>query len=517
VAAAVLLALALNLAWAWWAASGGGDLAAQYAWMRFARDHPEAAYALSWYGGVHPVSYSVLAPYLMAAVGVRTAAVVAGAASAGLLARLLVRSGIRRPVVPASWGALALSCNVASGRVTFAVGVFFGLAALALVTPVPGPPLRSPQACAATALGLLAALTSPVAGLLLEVAAAGLFLAGHRRRALMTGLGPPLVVLASVLLFPFTGVQPMNVISLLVPAGAAVALAVLAPRRWRILRAGAWVYAAGVAATWALPSPLGSNVERLALLFGGTLLLAAAAQQGGRKAVALYTAFAVVAVWQLAKPVGDLAVTAPVPSWAARSGPVIAELQRLHADRVRIEAVPTRSHREASILAPYVNLARGWNRQVDADRSALFYDATLTARSYHAWLQHWAVRYVAVAASDPDGAAEQEARLVRDGQPWLRHIWTDGNWELYEVTDSVPLADPPATVERAGPADILLDVPARGSVTVRISWSPWLAVDGPDGACLAPDGDWTRLSVPHPGVYRIGASYRLPRQDVGCP
>src|SRR5690349_13864977 len=94
VVAAVLVAAVLHLLWAVFFATDGGDMAAQYAWAQFAAANPGSAYNLSWYGGMHPVSYSILTPYLMAWAGVRTTAVLAGVFSAAVLARLLMRSGI---------------------------------------------------------------------------------------------------------------------------------------------------------------------------------------------------------------------------------------------------------------------------------------------------------------------------------------------------------------------------------------------------------------------------------------
>lgn len=52
-----------------------------------------------------------------------------------------------------------------------------------------------------------------------------------------------------------------------------------------------------------------------------------------------------------------------------RTGPLVNQLQEAGAEKGRVEVVPARSHREASALAPYVNLARGWNRQADMERN----------------------------------------------------------------------------------------------------------------------------------------------------
>lgn len=194
VVAATLLAAVLSLIWALFLANDAGDLAAQYAWTDFALKHPDSAYNLSWYGGMHPASYSLFSPYVMGLLGVRTTAVLAATLSATIAARLLVRSGIARPLLPALWAAFSLWCDVASGRVTFALGILFGLAAADLVLKDLVPEARIPRAMipralvpstrrlvAASFLGALATACSPVAGLFVEVLAAALFLTGRRR------------------------------------------------------------------------------------------------------------------------------------------------------------------------------------------------------------------------------------------------------------------------------------------------------------------------------------------------
>ena len=80
--AATAIAGVLHLLWALFLATGGGDLAAQSAWAEFALRHPGSAYDFAWYGGMHPASYSVISPYLMALLGVRTTGVIAGTLSA---------------------------------------------------------------------------------------------------------------------------------------------------------------------------------------------------------------------------------------------------------------------------------------------------------------------------------------------------------------------------------------------------------------------------------------------------
>lgn len=217
-----------------------------------------------------------------------------------------------------------------------------------------------------------------------------------------------------------------------------------------------------------------------------------------------------MATWQIILPVFDQVATHAVPATVEHSGPLISELGKVRADRGRVEAVPMRSHWEAVGLSPYVDLARGWNRQADVERNPLFYNGTLTAGAYRDWLRHWSVDFVVLPSDPLDGAAVAEAKIVAAGQPWLRPVWQDANWKLYRVSGAAPLADPPDVVEKAAPAELTVSMPAPGSVRLRIPWSPVLGIEGARDdrhGCLTADGDWTRLHAPVAGTYRIGGSY----------
>jgi len=552
VTASLLLATALHLLWFWFVASAGGDLAAQDAWAEFVGRHPDSAYNLAWYGGMHPFSYSVLSPYLMAAIGVRTTLALAGVLCSGVLA-VILRRVLRRPLPPSLWGAFSITCNAASGRVTFALGVLFGLGAIAIVWAWPrswwraGGVWRYARGAAAALLAALATMSSPVAGLFLEVVAAALFLDKRRQAAYALAVAPPVVVGVASVLFPFEGMQPIPWWSVVFPLAVAAPCFWLVPRTWRTVRLAAVVYGLGVVLTWLIPSQVGSNVERLGLLFGGVALLAAVPSTvhswRSRRGAAMVCALVVATGWQIVKPAFDVVVTTPDSSWAHEMRPLTEQLKKVDAHLGRVEVVPVRSHREASALAPYVNLARGWNRQADTDRNPLFYEnGGLTPARYHDWLRRWAVRYVVLPADNPDPAGIGEARIVRAGQPYLREIWTDAHWRLYRVTDPAPLAEPPARVTHSGSNGVTLHVPRSGPVTVRIPWSPWLSVvDGrgrPVGSedraaqdrngCVRearptvdgppPKGEddpvvdnWTVLEAPHAGTYRLAAPYQLPR------
>lgn len=564
------LAAAAVLHVLWWAvvANSGGDLAAQDAWAEFARVHPGSAYNLAWYGGVHPVSYSVLSPYVMALLGVRTTMMIAGTVSAGLLALLLVRSdAVRRPLWPALYGALALSGNAVSGRVTFGLGVMFGLAALATVFAWPTR-LRTeerrdtwPRAALTMVLSGVATASSPVAGLFIGIVAAALWLQRRRPAAYALGLPPVAVVATSAWFFPFSGQQQMGIGSVVLPVVVGLSGVLLAPSSWRTVRIGSALYVVGVLLVWVIPSQIGTNITRLGLLFGGVLLVASAASRSwprlatlrpsglsrvGRISVALVLAIATSSIWQVATAARDAVDTRPAEAWTLDLDPLLHQLDVRDAARARVEVVPAASHREASALSPYVNLARGWNRQADTERNPIFYQPDLLdADSYRDWLDRWAVRFVVMSTGAPDAAALAEAKLVEGGLPYLHQVWHDRSWRLYELSDPTPIADPPAVVDRFDATEVVITVPSAGNVLVRIPHSPWLSlidetgepVQAPESTdptlpainlngCLTeeirttgpdqPDDSWTVLHAPHPGTYRIAAPYKLPRGTT-CP
>jgi len=552
---ATALSGVLHVVWFFTFANSGGDLAAQDAWAEFVGRHPDSAYNLAWYGGMHPVSYSVVSPYLMSVLGVRTTMMIAGTISAGLLTMILIRSReVKNPLWPALAGVFALLCNAASGRVTYGLGTAFALAAAAVVFcwPHRWRYKRWAKALCTAPLAALATAASPVAGLFVGLVAVALFLQKRRPGAYALGIAPTVVVAVSAWLFPFSGTQPMAIYSVILPFGYAVLVFVLVPKEWKTVRITAAVYGLGVVLVWLISSQIGSNITRLAMLFAGVALLAALpfAVPKSRKWYAIVVAFVGFNGWIGFKAVDDVVHTTPAASWARELAPLVNQLQVVGAEKGRVEVVPARSHREASALAPYVNLARGWNRQADMERNPLFYDDTLNSANYHEWLQRWAVHYVVLPRDEPDGdGGERERRLVQRGMPYLRQIWGDANWQLFAVTDPAPLAEPNAVVDRAEQGELTIEVKKAGRILIRIPYSPWLSIVDADGksvkapqeteeskhredgasktydnlnGCLmqaeenASGDKWTELLAPSPGTYRLAAPYQLPR-GTPCP
>ncbi|MEU6101134.1 MFS transporter [Streptomyces flaveolus] len=549
------LAGILHIVWFFTFANSGGDLAAQDAWAEFVGRHPASAYNLAWYGGMHPVSYSVVSPYLMSVLGVRTTMMIAGTLSAGLLTLILIRSRVvRNPLWASLAGLFGLLGNAVSGRVTFGLGTMFALGAVATVFcwPHRWRHERWAKALCAAPLAALSTMSSPVSGLFVGLVAVALFLQKRRPGAWALGLAPAAVVALSAWLFPFSGTQPMGFGSTVLPLLYAGSVFAFVPSTWKTVRITSAVYGLSVLLVWVISSQIGSNITRLSMLFAGVALVAALpfTVPRTRKWYALVVALAGFVGWIGFKSADDAVHTTPAASWARELAPLLNELQKVGAEKGRVEAVPARSHREASALAPYVNLARGWTRQADMKRNPLFYDDTLNSANYHEWLQRWAVHYVVLPKDEPDGdGGKRERELLQRGLPYLKQVWGDANWQLFQVTDPTPLAEPDAVVQRAEQDEWVIDVRRPGPVLVRMPYSPWLSLvdaegeklkppqeteaskDRPEGSpkefenvngCLTEteetvDGDqWTVLIAPEAGTYRLAAPYGLSR-GTPCP
>jgi hypothetical protein len=324
--AAGLLALLLGLLHLWLRPDSGTDLAAQLARASFAREHPFTPVDLSWYGGMHPFGYSLLSPWVMALLGVGLSGLLAAVGGAVLLARLLRDTA--RPLLGSLLGAVFLVADVASGRVTFALGAVAGLAALVVL----------PRLVWAAALAVLTALLSPVAAAFLGLAAAVLVL--HRRAGGWTlGVAATVPVVVLAWLFPGGGVQPFTTSSAVRGALACVVVAVLTSVP--VVRTGALLSGLAILLFAASADPFGSNALRLALLVAGPLVVATAR----RNALVVLVATAGLVWWQAGPTWGDLRAPAGPPYRE-----LVTELQALGAHRV--EVLAPRDHRESYEVAP---------------------------------------------------------------------------------------------------------------------------------------------------------------------
>jgi hypothetical protein len=180
----------------------GRDLSAQEVHAQLAEWQWPELLNLRWYGGFDPLGYSVLSPPIMAVLGIRLTTALAYVVSVVLFAALLKRAAVARPVLGAITVAVCLTGNLVTARTTFELGLVLGLGALLV--------LSYRRLRIIVVLVVLAALTSPIAGLFLGVAGGALFLAGRRRDGLIVGISAMVPTVAVGVLFCNGGHQSVR-------------------------------------------------------------------------------------------------------------------------------------------------------------------------------------------------------------------------------------------------------------------------------------------------------------------
>ena len=494
----------------------GSDLAAQVARAGFFADHGYQPIDLRWYAGVDQLGYSLLSQPVMAVVGVRVTGVLTLVAAAVALAALLRRAGARRPLLGGLFGAACIAGNLLSGRVTYGLGVLFGVAALLALTY---PRLRWAAAIAA----LLASATSPVAGLFLGLAGVALLAAGRISNGLLVAVPAAVPLALTAALLGDGGWMNISHQDALRAIVTSLLVAALVP--WRPVRAAGLLSAAGVLAAALIHTPVGLNATRLVVMFALPVLAAQATGPRLRRSaapepapppqrsrwwqwVALVELLLVVGWWQPPVVVSDVRDIGNPTAEAAYFAPLRARLAQ-ETLTGRVEIPPTRDYWEAAYLGD-VPLARGWLRQADIDRNPLFFTTVpgaagtgvaLNADSYRAWLLEQAVQFVAVPGAELAWPGRDEAALIAAGLPYLTPLWSDANWRLYAVVDPQPIVAAPATLVTQTAAALTFDAPAIGDVAIRIRFYRWLKASG--GAAVVATGDWTLVRITAPGRYTL--------------
>ncbi len=468
----------------------------------------------SWYGGHHLLAYSILAPPLGALIGPRVVVALSMTAAAALFPPLI--DGVfppRAARVAAVWLAVGLGVQMLSSRVAFDLGLAIGLGSLLTA--------RRGWHWAALALAVLCSLASPVAGAFLALCFVAWGLGGSSRAwpAALTAAAVIPVGLIEIA-FPEGGTQPF-VASAFWPAFAGVVIiAVLVPPQQRIVRAGVLLYAATLLGAYVLPTAFGANSDRLGAIFAGPLaaclLIDAPPERRHRLMLIVLAPF--LFYWQVNEPIGDYQAAASDPGVnESYYAPLLGELHTLGvgygASPARIEVVPLATHWEARWVAPHVMLARGWERQLDDLRNPIFYEESkaLTAQRYREWLSSKSVSYVALPDAKVDYSAESEAALLKGTPPaYLREIWHSDHWRLFKVLAASPLASPPAILTSVGTESVTMLVPAAGSYTVRVQFTPYWKMS-PAGCVSEAPGGWTRVSATHAGIVRLSINFSLGR------
>ncbi len=478
----------------------GGDLSAQLARSDFAGAHASALIDFRWFGGTLPYGYSLWVPIVMSWIGVRLTGAIAAVVASVLAAQLFARAGARRPVVGGVAAAVCQASNLIEGRVAFAAGMMFGLAALFTFTTDDHPRRRRVVAAAAA---ILAGAASPVAALLLWLCGGVALL---RRRyvdgaVIIIASALPVAVISGA--FGDGGSQVFNPTDAIRAGLVSIFCVAVIPRQHKAIRLGAALGVLLVVAAYVLPTPVGGNAIRLSLLFAVPVVAAFVDWRWWRAAIAV----ALAVVLQTPVTLGTLTGAGAPATRAAYFAPLLDEIHSRGDFTGRVEIPELTGHWEAVYAARSVPLARGWLRQVDTElNSAAFYDQAPTAATYRAFLDRNAVQYVAVADARPTFYGRREITLVHDNLPYLQAVWSNPHWTLYAVRAPTPIVATPGTLVDYGPATVTISAPANANVLVRVRWFRYLDLANAAGACIRRDGDDVVVHTMKAGRYVLTSS-----------
>jgi hypothetical protein len=485
------------------------DLAAQVYRLSEYRRFGLAVWDNNWYAGHHVPGYSLLLGPLGSLLGLQAMGAIAVIVSTLCFGVLMREHFAGRASMATAFFAAAATGDLWIGRITFALGVTLGLAAVVALA-------RRQWLLAATFAALCAA-ASPVSGLFLALAGVALALGLKRAGPGVVVAAPALVlVVAMSLLFPEGGREPFPFSSFAATLAAALAFVVLTARGQRVLRVAGAIYVIAVVLAVLISSPMGANVARLAVLFAWPLLFASApagtfagVSRGGLVLVLAGIALVGWTVWgpvrEVAKVSGDLAVR------ASFYRPVEAFLDTHLTAPMRIEVPFTRSHWETTYLGERFALARGWERQLDTRYDGLFFDGTLTDAEYLSWLRKLAVGYVLLPDVVLDGSSVAEARLIRSQPPFLRLVFARGGWRVYRVTDSLAIAQGPGRMLALTGDGFTLRATRAGRFLVRVHYTRYWAVTAGAGCVGRAGGGWTSVVALRAGLVRVNANFSVAR------
>jgi hypothetical protein len=496
------------------------DLAAQVYRVGLFEHVGFAVWDEHWYAGHALPGYSLLFPPLAALLGLRVVAALSVLASAALFERLALGVYGSAARWGAAWFALAAVGDIWLGRLTFALGVTFAVAAvLALVRGHPR---------WAALLAALCAAASPVAGVLLGLAALTHALARRSPRALLVlALPAAVVVVPLALLFEEGGFEPFPIKSF-----AAVGLVTLLflwalPPGERLLRIGGVVYLLACVLALVIHTPMGSNIERYAVLLAGSLLLCARIRSpgppgtpraprslaGGASRAALSIALVGIAIFTVWGPVRETkAVAGNESTKASYYAPVLGFLAHNGGALDRVEVPLTRSHWEAALMAPTVSLARGWEKQLDEQYDGVLLEGGLTAAGYSRWLHEEAVSYVALPDTPLDPSSRQEGRLIRHGLPYLKTVFMSRHWTVYAVRDPTPLLEGPGRLTSLGHDSFTLRATRPGRFLVRVRFTRYWTLTAGSGRVRKAPGGWTYVTANRPNQQlHVTARFSLAR------
>ena len=466
-----------------------------------------------WYSGHYTLGYSVIFPPLAAWFGPMVIGILSSVLATAALADLLQRRFGTIGAFAACWFAVGTAVNLAVGRLPFALGLAFGLVALAAY--------ERRWIVVAIVVAPLTSLASPVAGAFLAIGLGAIVVDAwlRRRNGELVSLAVPVTMAALTVtpvaiasaLFPDPGVFPFRGAGFIGVMASCVGLVLVLPPSERVLRLSAGIAAAAAVPLFFVANPLGGNMTRMVVFFVLPVLAAAMWRSRRRLVIA---AGVPLAVWMVLPGVATASHIDDPAADASYHAPVIDVVAEAGGQPGRVEIPFTAGHWEVAHIASTVPIARGWERQVDVDRNAVLYDEDLTAAQYRAWIDEHAVRWVALPDVELDEGGVAEAALLDRGLPWLRLVRTTEHWRIWEVIDAAPIVEPPALLLSETPDEIVIEADQAGSVLVRAWYMPyWSAeseVAGDAGACVMPSDDGLlEVVVAVPGVVHLRPEFSL--------
>jgi hypothetical protein len=469
-----------------WLGPPGNDLAAHLYQRALFLEHGFVLWNNFWYAGRYSfVTYSILYYPLSALLGLKVLALASITAAAIGFAVVVGREW----GLTARWSsrtfAVVWAGTVLSAAFPFALGA--ALALLALWALQQG--FRGRFAC----LVILTLAASPLAFALLVVVLAGVALTRSARPrritvpvVVVTAAG--LVELIVVRLFPDGGHYPFRA-SGLVPAAAFCALGALVG--WRRGRPLVGIYLAYLAAcllAYAVPTTLGSNIERLRYA-AIPLAVLSVSIAGWRPLKVALPLLVVATTWNVTPLIANFRHAAGDPASSVTYWqPALRYLDRQLTPSYRVEAVDTLEHWPALFLPEAgVSIVRGWYRQNDFPTNEVLY-GRFGPDAYRRWLTGLGVRFVVLSDAPPDYSSRAEEALVRGGIAGLHPVFRARHLTIYELDGTKPIITGPAqaSVVRMLSARLVLRVGAPGDYRLAVRFSPyWQTLEG----CVAPSRD----------------------------
>ncbi len=127
------------------------------------------------------------------------------------------------------------------------------------------------------------------------------------------------------------------------------------------------------------------------------------------------------------------------------------------------------------------------------------------------------VGFIAVPGAPLDYAADNEARLIAQGAPYLKLAFRSPDWSVYRVRNPAPVAIGAGELVKLTPEGFVVDAESRGSVLVKVNWTPYWSIEEGTGCVEQSPRGGTVLQVKEPGRFRVGVDFAPWRALSGGP